>query len=287
MSNRSVGVAGRIAAALLLAIGLVAGPGAARAASVDPAASSTALEASDALLEDDGSGREHEGGIRDPIEPINRGVFAGNRAIDRTVFDPIAQFYGWALPDPAKRAIRRVFDNLNLPVVIVNDLLQLEMRRAGEATGRFLLNSTFGIAGLFDPALEAGLEPHHADFGQTLGRAGVGPGFYLVLPLLGPTTARDAVGSIFDVALRPDTWLLPVGPRLLLGGTWGITEREHHQEGLEALESTSVDFYSAVRTAYWLNRAAVVRGDGGPPPRGEGLTSAGAFAEAGWPGASE
>lgn len=251
-------------AATLCAIALGAFPDGARGEPVDepasPAVEGGALEGSDALLDDAGFDAELETGVRDPIEPVNRRIFAGNRALDRVLLDPLARFYGWILPDPAKRAVRRVFDNLNLPVVIVNDLLQLEGRRAAEATGRFLLNSTFGLAGVFDPAHEAGLEAHHADFGQTLAKAGVGPGVYLVLPLFGPSTARDAVGDLFDVALRPDTWLLPLGPRLLLGGTWGITEREEHRESLEALESSSVDFYAAVRSAYWMNREAMIHG---------------------------
>src|SRR5690606_31865607 len=157
-------------------------------------------------------------------------------------------------------------------------LLQLRLRRAGSATARFALNSTFGLAGIFDPAREAGLEPHRADFGQTLGRYGVGPGVYLVLPLLGPSSARDAVGTLVDLALRPDTWLLPIPPRVLLGGTWGISEREQHIEALDALEGSSVDFYAAIRTAYWMNREAFVREarqPGKPRPAQEDTSGAG------------
>jgi phospholipid-binding lipoprotein MlaA len=195
---------------------------------------------------------------------VNRGIFAGNRAVDRVLLDPVTRFYGWVVPAPVKRSVRGVFTNLNQPGVIVNSLLQLRVRNAGEATARFLLNSTFGFAGIFDPATEAGFEEHHADFGQTLGKAGVGPGFYLVLPLLGPSTARDTVGLAFDMALRPDTWLLPLAPRLVLSGTWGISEREEHLENLEALERSSVDFYAAVRSAYWMHRESLVRDRGTP-----------------------
>ena len=216
--------------------------------------------------------------IPDPIEPVNRGIFAGNRVVDRVVLDPITRLYGQVVPDPVKRGVRNLFDNLNLPVVIANDLLQLRLRRAGSATARFALNSTFGLAGIFDPAREAGLEPHRADFGQTLGRYGVGPGVYLVLPLLGPSSARDAVGTLVDLALRPDTWLLPIPPRVLLGGTWGISEREQHIEALDALEGASVDFYAAIRTAYWMNREAFVREarqPGKPRPAQEDTSGAG------------
>jgi len=213
--------------------------------------------------------------IPDPIEPLNRGVFAGNRVVDRVVLDPVTRLYGKVVPGPIKRAVSRVFDNLNQPVVIANDLLQLRPRRAGSATARFLLNSTFGFAGIFDPALEAGFPPHQADFGQTLGRYGVGPGLYLVLPLLGPSSARDAFGTLVDLALRPDTWLLPIPPRLLLGGTYGISEREQHLEALDALEDSSVDFYAAIRSAYWMSREAFVR-DGRAAPEPEPETAAAA-----------
>lgn len=198
------------------------------------------------------------GVIPDPIEPVNRGIFAGNRAVDRFVLDPVTRTYGRIVPGPIKGAVRNVFDNLNQPVVIANDLLQLEPRRAASATARFLLNSTFGLAGIWDPAEEAGFRPHQADFGQTLGRYGVGPGIFLMLPLLGPSSTRDAFGAMVDLALRPDTWLLPIPPRLMLGGTWGISEREEHLEKLEALEQSSVDFYAAIRSAYWMSREAFV-----------------------------
>lgn len=222
----------------------------------DPAPTAPYDEAS---LDDEFDRELEAAAIPDPIEPVNRKVFAGNRVVDRAVLDPITRFYGRVVPAPIKRSIRGVFDNLNQPVVIANDLLQLEPRRAASATARFLLNSTFGWAGLFDPASEAGFAPHHADFGQTLGRYGVGPGLYLVMPLLGPSSARDLVGTIVDLALRPDTWLLPIPPRLMLGGGWGISEREEHFEALQALEDSSVDFYAAIRSAYWMNREALVR----------------------------
>lgn len=227
-----------------------------------------ALDSSDEALFDEFD-RELEHGIRDPFERTNRRVFAVNHAISRVAIDPVARAYGAVVPYPVRRSVRGIFDNLNQPVVIANDLLQLEPRRAAKATVRFLLNSTFGLAGIFDPALEAGFPQHHSDFGQTLGRAGLGPGPYLVIPLLGPSNGRDIVGSLVDMALRPDSWLLPLGPRLLLGGTWGITEREAHGESLEALEQSSLDFYAAIRSAFWMSREAFVRGEETerfPPP---------------------
>jgi phospholipid-binding lipoprotein MlaA len=250
--------------AALLASLLLAAPARAAdpAAAGEPAAGEEPAPAAQPLGEAqlDVFDQELEAGeIPDPIEPVNRGVFAGNRVVDRVVLDPLTKVYGRIVPGPVKRAVRGVFDNLNQPVVIANDLLQLEARRAGSATARFLLNSTFGIGGIFDPALEAGFPPHRADFGQTLARYGVGPGIYLVLPLLGPSSARDMVGTLVDLALRPDTWLLPIPPRLLIGGSAGISEREVHMEALEALEESSVDFYASIRSAYWMSREAFVR----------------------------
>ena len=226
-----------------------------------PSPSPPALDSSDEALFDD-LDLELEHGIPDPFERTNRRVFAVNRAISRVAIDPIARAYGAVVPFPVRRSVRGVFENLNQPVVIANDLLQLEPGRAAQASVRFLLNSTFGLVGIFDPALEAGFPQHRADFGQTLGKAGIGPGPYLVIPLLGPSSGRDLVGSLVDMALRPDSWLLPLGPRMLLGGTWGITEREAHGESLEALEQSSLDFYTAIRSAFWMSREAFVRDEG-------------------------
>ena len=214
-----------------------------------------AAAAADPFFEDDFV--EQHGS--DPLEPMNRPIFAGNMELDRFFIDPVARAYGAITPVPVKRAVRSVFANLNSPVVLVNEMLQLRGRRAAKTFGRFALNSTLGIGGLFDPAAELGWTEHRADFGQTLGRFGVGPGFYLVLPLLGPSTARDALGAAVDLFLRLDTWLLPLQGQLFLGGGFGISERDNRREELRALREGSVDFYAAVRSAYLQTREARVR----------------------------
>jgi phospholipid-binding lipoprotein MlaA len=155
--------------------------------------------------------------------------------------------------------VRGVFSNLNRPVVFVNEVLQCSPRRAAQTLGRFALNSTLGIAGIFDPAAELGWHEHHADFGQTLGKYGVGPGIYHVLPLVGPSTTRDAFGLAVDMFLRLDTWLLPLTGQLMLGGGFGISEREDKADELEELRKSSLDFYAAIRSAYLQSREAVVR----------------------------
>ncbi len=196
----------------------------------------------------------------DPLEPVNRAFLWFNRGLDRVISDPLSKVYGFVVPDPAKRAVRRAFSNLNAPVILVNDLLQLEFKQAGITMSRFAINTTVGLAGLLDPAEAIGLEAHHSDFGQTLARAGVSAGPFLVIPLVGPTTARDAVGSIVDFAFRPQSYLLPGGGLVALQTSDGLTQREELSDELDALESTALDYYSALRGAYLLQRESQIRG---------------------------
>jgi len=219
------------------------------------AAAAGADAATDPFFEDDFVDQHGS----DPLEPMNRPIFAGNMALDRVFIDPVAHVYGVITPLPVRHAVRSIFANLNAPVVLVNEMLQFRGRRAAQTLGRFALNSTLGIGGIFDPAAELGWNEHHADFGQTLGKFGVGPGFYLVLPLLGPSTARDVVGLAVDLALRIDTWILPLQGQLFLGGGFGISERDNRREELQALRESSIDFYAAVRSAYLQTREARIR----------------------------
>ncbi len=208
--------------------------------------------------------------IYDPFETTNRRVFKMNRGMDKVLIDPISRAYAFAVPSSARRAIRRAFVNLNSPAVFVNDLLQFEPKRAGVTGARFVINSTFGVAGLFDAAERVGLEGHHTDFGITLAKLGIGNGPYLVLPIVGPTTARDAFGDLVDLFLLPQTYFL--GPTTWAFATYqggdGFTLRDMHRDALLALEESSVDFYVAMRYAYLTNRAAEIQAeeDEVPPP---------------------
>lgn len=240
------------ALALLLSLSV---PAAALAEELDAAPAAAPDPEADPFVVDDFVGPQ----VSDFLEPVNRPIFAGNMAVDRAVIDPIARTYGWITPAPIKKSVRGVFSNLNRPVVFVNELLQLAPRRAGQTLGRFLLNSTLGIGGLFDPAAELGWHDHEADFGQTLGKYRIGPGFYVVLPFLGPSTARDTVGTFVDLFLRIDAWLLPFTSQLILGGGYGITMREDRRDELEELRRSSLDFYAAVRSAYLQDRERLVR----------------------------
>ena len=192
--------------------------------------------------------------INDPLEGLNRGVFWFNDLLDTWIFRPIAWTYGWLMPDFLKSGVRNGFDNFNSPIILANDLLQFEFEDAAVTTGRLVINSTIGIAGLFDVASEMGLEAHHADFGQTLHSYGVGQGFYFVVPLLGPTTARDGVGMVGDIFLHPRTYLQDFKTNLYLTAGNVLVKREELIEPLDDLKETSLDFYAAVRSAYYQNR---------------------------------
>lgn len=195
----------------------------------------------------------------DPFEGTNRVFFQFNRGFDRFLLSPVTRAYRFAVPEPARQGLRRVFINLNSPSVLVNDLLQLRIRDAGETLGRFILNTTLGIGGLMDVGEAAGWKHHDADFGQTLAKFGVGPGPYLVLPIFGPNTLRDGLGDIVDIAFQPLTYLIGPTPNIAIGTGSGFTTLEAMGPAMEALEESSVDYYAALRSAYLQNRSAQVR----------------------------
>jgi phospholipid-binding lipoprotein MlaA len=146
-------------------------------------------------------------GENDPYESFNRKVFALNESFDKHLMRPVAVFYTRAVPEPARDGLHNALTNLNLPVTFANDVLQGEAHRAVDTVGRFIVNSTIGIGGLVDVAQKTGIPEHSSDFGETLGVWGVGEGPFLVLPALGPSNPRDAVGYAADIALDPVTWV--------------------------------------------------------------------------------
>ena len=230
---------------------------AALAETPDAAARVSARNERDAI----GEGPEQ---ISDPLEGFNRAVFFVNDGLDSILIRPIAYAYGNLVPPFVKRLVSNFFGNLNEPVVFANDLLQLEFEDAGTVAARFLVNSTVGLAGLFDVASEIGLPPHEADFGQTLHAYGVGPGPYLVLPLLGPSNLRDSAGLAVDTLLNPFTWLLEREENLIIAAGQGLVRREELLAALDALRESSVDYYAALRSLYYQDRA-VTLGRGAPP----------------------
>ena len=149
---------------------------------------------------------------RDPLEPINRKVFKFNDALDKAVTKPVAQGYRAVVPPPVRGGITNFFGNFRDVTTAVNNLLQLKIPRAASDVGRVLINSTVGILGFFDVASRLGLEKHDEDFGQTLGHWGMGPGPFLMLPLLGPSTARDTVGLVGDYFTDPEFYIFNHSP---------------------------------------------------------------------------
>lgn len=190
----------------------------------------------------------------DPLRPLNTVFFYLNGTLDFFIFDPIARVYRFLMPDAAKPHVAQAFGNLSSPIVLGNDLLQLEFERAGETLGRFLVNSTFGLAGLFDVASEWGLPPHRADFGQTLYRWGVGEGIYVVLPFFGSSNLRDGVGLAVDSFMDPKNYLLDSFDLIMLGLGEGIVRREELLDATDFIADYAENHYLAVRAWSWQQR---------------------------------
>ncbi|MBI4610032.1 MAG: VacJ family lipoprotein [Candidatus Rokubacteria bacterium] len=195
----------------------------------------------------------------DPWEPFNETMFSFNRELDRVVLKPVAKGWDKVLPDPLQLSLGRAFDNLGMPRRLVNNLFQVKITGAGRELARFVLNSTIGIAGLFDVAKGLGIEESDEDTGQTLGVYGVGPGPYLVLPLLPPLTVRDGIGFAADAALDPFNYVVFPGAALTsIGVGKRVNDRALNLELFETVEETSLDLYSAARNAYLQRRQKAI-----------------------------
>ena len=193
-----------------------------------------------------------EGGIdgyadKDPLELLNKVFFYTNGALDFIIFEPLARGYRFIGPVGLRHALGRAFNNLSSPITFANDLLQFRFRRAATTFSRFAINSTTGVLGLFDVAADLGLEGHDADFGQTLHYYGVGDGIYLVLPLFGPTTMRDAIGIGVDSLLDPRSWFIGSAERYALFAAEGVVRREKLIDAIDFLIDHSDATYEDVR----------------------------------------
>jgi phospholipid-binding lipoprotein MlaA len=195
---------------------------------------------------------------RDEIEGSNRAVFGFNEGFYRYLADPVTRGFEWLVPEPGRRAIHRVFLNLDSPAIFVNDVLQLAPLDATKTLTRFVVNSTIGVIGLFEVAAPLGIERHDTDFGETLAVYGTPAGSYVVIPILGPSTARDTFGEIVDALLQPAVWFASPAQQVVLRTSGGISAYDLEKERLDALRATSVDFYAAIRGAYLLDRDARV-----------------------------
>ena len=201
--------------------------------------------------------------VKDCFEPINRVTFAVNMGLDKIIFKPVAKGYR-VLPSPVRTGVSNALDNLSSLVTIPNNILQGEIKKAGINTGRFAVNTTIGVLGIFDVAEMIGFpEYEKEDYGQTLGALGVGPGCYLVLPVLGPSTVRDTVGSLanviggdpwYNITVANDTQYFSNfdywGTRI----STGIDFRAKNIDSFENLEKNSMDFYASVRSLYLQDR---------------------------------
>jgi len=200
----------------------------------------------------------------DPFEKTNRGLFAFNQGLDRAILRPLALAYG-TLPKPLRKGLRNITRNLTEPVVFANDMLQARPKKAARTVGRFTLNSTFGVAGLVDVAKHSGLPRRDNDFGLTLGRWGAGPGPYLFLPLLGPSSVRDGLGGAVDIALDPLTWARyrnKLAFQTTRTVTSGLNRRYEADRDIQAVYETSTDPYATIRSFYLQQRESLIRGSG-------------------------
>ncbi|KAF0114623.1 MAG: lipoprotein [Rhodospirillaceae bacterium] len=184
---------------------------------------------------------------------------------------PAAEGYR-VLPQPARDGVHNFLTNWQEPLVFIHDLLQGEVTRAGETLIRFLTNTTIGFSGVGDVAGEGlGLHHHDEDMGQTLAVWGVDEGPYMMLPLLGPSNARDTIGRVVDFVINPITFVLPIPVVATVGkiAVEGVDQRERHLEALDDVERTSIDFYASIRTLYRQRRAEEIRNGG--TARGNGM----------------
>lgn len=198
----------------------------------------------------------------DPWEPFNEKMFTFNYNLDRYVLKPVAKGYNFVMPDRLQQMIDSGFDNLLVVQRVVNNLLQGRPLGATAEVGRFLINSTVGIGGLFDIAKqEFNLQKTRADFGQTLGIWGIGPGPFLVLPLMPPLTVRDGIGTAVDGAMDPLSYVLPfIWTRLGMKIGNMINDRSLNLDLYQGFEETTVDLYSAVRNGYLQRRENMIKG---------------------------
>ncbi len=214
----------------------------------------------------------------DPLEPVNSAVFEFNYRLDKYVVKPAAKVYNFFIPPDVQQSFSNVFQNIRFFPRLLNNLFQAKFQGASIELSRFLINSTLGVGGLFDPAkIMFDLETPFEDFGQTLGTYGVPPGPFLMIPFLGPFTLRDGIGYIGDSFLDPFNWLvLPFieiadAPRLIqhdttitlarLGMVAGETVnlRALTLETFQGVEEGTLDLYSAIRNAYLQQRAKAIR----------------------------
>ncbi len=211
--------------------------------------------------------KEHReyGDIYDPFEEANRATFAFNEVLDENFAKPVAKGYRAVMPEPARVGVKNVLTNLSTPVNAGNQLLQGDIDGVMTDIGRVLINTTLGIAGLFDVAGYLGLEHEKEDFGQTLAVWGFSEGPYFVIPLLGPSNLRDSVGRFSDSFADPlNIYLMNIEEEELIYARWGVSlvsQRTDLLEVLDELQSNAIDYYAVMRSSYTQYRQGQIRDD--------------------------
>jgi len=206
--------------------------------------------------------------VKDCFESINRGIFAFNQGLDKVIFKPLAKGYR-VLPQPIRSGTSNIINNLGNVVTIPNNILQGQIKDASMNSLRFIINSTLGIVGIFDVASYYGIEKREKeDYGQTLGTWGVGEGCYFILPVLGPTTVRDSIGSLanvaggdawYNVTVANDTQYFNEADYYLSRVISGVDFRAKNLESFDSLENTSIDLYASIRSLYLQDRQRKIK----------------------------
>ncbi len=206
--------------------------------------------------------------VDDCFEKVNRGIFAFNQVLDKVIFKPLAKGYRM-FPQPIRSGTSNALSNLGNVVTVPNNVLQGQFKDAGINSARFVINSTLGIAGIFDVASYYGLKKRDKeDYGQTLGVWGAGSGCYFVLPVLGPTTVRDSIGSViniiggdtwYNVTVANDTQYFSEADYYVSRVLSGVDFRAKNLESFDSLENSSVDLYASVRSLYLQDRYRKIR----------------------------
>ena len=207
--------------------------------------------------------------VEECFEKVSRSVFKFNMAFDNVILEPVAKGYN-KLPDPIKDGTSNFTSNIATLLSIPNSLLQGNIKQVGHSTGSFLINTTFGILGIFNPAEKMGLKPHKEDVGQTLGSYGFGPGCYLVLPILGPSSARDSIGLLADTFIDPfahvtirENELFGISGNDIdyfsVAGVTAVDFRADNDQNFESIEKNSLDLYSSLKSVYLQSRENKIR----------------------------
>ena len=206
--------------------------------------------------------------VNDPLEALNRSVFAFNELLDVWFLRPAATLYRGFLPPPVQDGIHNMLSNLSTPIVLLNDILQGEGERAMTTASRFAINSTVGVLGFGDPATEMGYKKHSEDFGQTLATWGAGEGPYIVLPVFGPSNPRDIAGRVVDYFADPiNMWANNTdrdGVPIARGLITAVDTRAYYYDAIEDVRKNSLDPYASMRSFYRQRRAAEISNSDAP-----------------------